>query len=239
MMNRGVATMLLVLFQALAAAQTNLQTCNVAIDIGHSRLAQGSISARGIGEYEFNRAMANLLVEKLHKDDIVKAFVVEVAGTGLEQRTQIAVEHHATLFISIHHDSVQPKYLSTWIYKGKAHHYSDKFHGFSLFVSEKAPHAKESLALAESIGTQLVTAGFVPTFHHAEKIPGENRVLLDQLRGIYSFDDLLVLKTANMPALLLESGVIVNRSEELLLEDTVSRARMVQAIAEGVEQFCK
>jgi hypothetical protein len=50
--------------------------------------------------------------------------------------------------------------------------------------------------------------------HHAEPIKGENRELVNPELGIYRFDDLIVLKSAAMPAALLECGVIVNRSEE-------------------------
>jgi len=56
--------------------------------------------------------------------------------------------------------------------------------------------------------------GLTPTLHHAEPIKGENRELVNPDLGIYRFDDLIVLKSAAMPAVLLECGVIVNRSEE-------------------------
>jgi len=39
------------------------------------------------------------------------------------------------LFISIHHDDVQPVYYSKWDYNGKTYHFSDKFAGYSIFVS--------------------------------------------------------------------------------------------------------
>jgi len=53
------------------------------------------------------------------------------------------------------------------------------------------------------------------TLHHAEQ---ENRELLDGNRSIYSFDDLIVLKGLNSPAVLLEAAVAVNRQEELVAE---------------------
>jgi len=41
---------------------------SVAIDIGHSRHAPGTLSGRGVPEYEFNREVARLLfTEMLHK----------------------------------------------------------------------------------------------------------------------------------------------------------------------------
>jgi N-acetylmuramoyl-L-alanine amidase len=219
-------------------AQTKADGCNVAIDIGHSQSTQGSTSARGVGEYQFNRTMANLLLEKLQQDARVDAFIIDGNGMTLKQRTQFAADHHATVFLSLHHDSVQPQYLSIWTYEGNDRHYSNKAHGFSLFISEQNPQPKQSRALAESLGTQLLAAGFTPTLHHAEKIPGESRTLLDPKRGIYAFDDLIVLKTATMPAVLLECGVIVNRDEELHLTDPKYRARMIRAVSTAIEQTC-
>ncbi|WP_348267833.1 N-acetylmuramoyl-L-alanine amidase [Edaphobacter sp. DSM 109919] len=232
-----IAAILLLLARP-TVAQHEVERCNLAIDIGHTETTQGSTSARGVGEYLFNRTMANLLLDKLHRDDRVDAFIIDGNDMTLQQRTQFAADHHATVFFSLHHDSVQPRYLSTWTYQGKEHHYSAKFHGFSLFISEKNPYPKQSLALAQSLGTQLLAAGFTPTLHHAEKIPGESRPLLDPHRGIYAFDDLIVLKTASMPAVLLECGVIVNRSEELHLTDPKKRARMIQAVATAIERTC-
>ena len=215
------------------------QACVVAIDIGHSESAPGATSARGVGEFTFNRNLANLLLEELRKDGFAQAFTIDSTGMSLEQRTESASLKKADFLISIHHDSVQPSYLSTWTYQGATHHYSDRFHGFSLFVSTKNVQPEQSLNLARDIGSKLLKAGFTPSLHHAEKIKGENRKLVDRKRGIYDFDDLIVLKTAAMPAVLLECGVIVNRQEEELLTSSAYQDKMVKAVAGGIEQACK
>ena len=221
---------------AVAAAN---QSCAVAIDIGHGESAPGATSARGVAEFAFNRNLANLLLEELHQDGLAQTFLIDSTGLSLQQRAESASLHKADLLISIHHDSVQPSYLSTWTYQGATHHYSDRFHGFSLFVSTKNAHPEESLNFARDIGSRLLKAGFTPTLHHAEKIKGENRKLVDRKRGIYDFDDLIVLKTAAMPAVLLECGVIVNRQEEELLTSSAYQDKLVKAVAAGIEQACK
>ena len=73
--------------------------------------------------------------------------------------------------------------------------------------------------------------------HHAEQIPGEARNLVDEDFGLYEFDDLVVLKTAAMPAVLLECGVIVNRGEEASLQTPEIRYRIADAAAEAIMQF--
>jgi len=231
----GVVALIVASF---SAGRAEKKSCVVAIDIGHSESAQGSVSSRGTGEFVFNRNIANLLRERIGKDRIAEAFVIDGEGMSLQQRTESANLQHANFLISIHHDSVQPSYLSTWTYEGATHRYSDRFRGFSLFFSTKNARSEESLNLARQIGAQLVKSGFSPTLHHAEKITGENRELVDRERGIYIFDDLILLKTAAMPAVLLECGVILNREEEARLTNRTYQDKMVKAVAAGIEQAC-
>jgi N-acetylmuramoyl-L-alanine amidase len=223
---------------SLLASRAERKVCVVAIDIGHSESDQGAVSSRGVGEFMFNRNIANLLLEKIRKDGVAEAFITDSNTMSLRQRTDSARLGHANFLISIHHDSVQPSYLSTWTYGGTVRHYSDRFHGFSLFFSTKNARPEESLDFAREIGSQLVKSGFKPTLHHAEKIKGENRELVDRGRGIYIFDDLIVLKTAAMPAVLLECGVILNREEEKRLTNRAYQDKMVKAVAVGIEQAC-
>ena len=78
-----------------------------------------------------------------------------------------------------------------------------------------------------------------PTLHHAETIPGERREVLDKKLGIYRFDDLVVLKSARMPAVLVEAGVIVNRNEELLLRSADHQKKLASALVGAVVDFCE
>jgi N-acetylmuramoyl-L-alanine amidase len=193
-----------------------------------------------VSEYTFNRQFAGLLLERLKETGMKGSFIIEAPGEplSLAARTKAAARHNAEFFISIHHDSVQPIYLATWKYQNVERLYSDRFSGFSLFVPKHHPKSAENLALAQSIGTQLLRAGFHPSLHHAEAIKGEERELLDPKRGIFAFDDLVVLKTATMPAVLLECGMIVNRDEELRLRDRAFQDRMVGAVVGGISEQC-
>jgi len=54
---------------------------------------------------------------------------------------------------------------------------------------------------------------------------------------MYRFDDLIVLRTANMPAVLLECGVIVNPDEEKELKQPERQSKTVRAIRSAVLQM--
>ena len=214
-------------------------TPRIALDIGHSIKHPGAYSARGVGEYYFNRAIAAALLRSLNKFEEVDAFIINPQGTSisLAERTRQAASRRGTLFLSIHHDSVQRRYVKTWTVEGTTRLYSDNFSGFSVFVSRKNRKFAQSLKFARLLGEAMIARGFSPTLHHAEKIPGESRNLVDKNLGLYEFDDLVVLKTAAMPAVLLECGVIVNRSEEASLQKPEVQQRIADAATEAIVKF--
>ena len=108
-----------------------------------------------------------------------------------------------------------------------------RIRGLSIFVSQRNPRYEESLRCAKAIGEALA-AGEKPSLYHAEPIAGENRLLLDRRLGVHRFDGLAVLKTATMPAVLVEAGVIVNPDDEARVARPDTIERMARAISDGV-----
>jgi N-acetylmuramoyl-L-alanine amidase len=152
----------------------------------------------------------------------------------LAQRAAAAA--HADFFLSIHHDSVQPYLIETWEHDRVERSFSDLHSGFSLFISRKNRSLARSLACASAIGEALRGAGFSPSLYHADPIPGENKPFADRRNGVHYYDNLIVLKTARTPAVLLEAGVIVNRDEELKLQSEETRKRMAAAVSLGLDR---
>jgi N-acetylmuramoyl-L-alanine amidase len=76
------------------------------------------------------------------------------------------------------------------------------------------------------------------TLHHAEQIGGENRQLLDRKRGIYRFDDLIVLKGFNGPAVLLEAAVVINRDEEIVAASEQRHQVIADSIGDALDSYC-
>lgn len=211
----------------------------VAIDVGHTRVSPGAISVTGIPEYEFNLKIAKRLESKLQESGTIKPFlIVSEKARTLPERTRIAASRKADLFVSIHHDSAQDKYLEERETEdGKTERYTDKFSGYSIFVSRKNPRYEESLDLARRIGRAMRSADFKFATHHNEAIPGENRPIVDREAGVYAFDDLVVLKTASMPAVLVECGVIVNPAEEKSLQTDTRQVTITAALVRGIRDY--
>ena len=211
-----IALSIIVFLAPLGYAENLRENFIVAIDIGHTKNCGGALSAHGIYEYYYNQKVAFLLLPELIKSGFKKSFIINENGSDISliDRTTTAKERKADLLISIHHDSVKPVNLSTWKHNGECLYYCDLFKGFSIFISDNKFNSKSSLLFAKLLGKELLNAGFLPTLHHADPVKGENRKLIDPERGIYEFNKLVILRTATMPALLLECGIIKNRDEE-------------------------
>ena len=221
-----------------AAQEPSTSLPLVAIDVGHSPLDGGARSARGAPEFNFNRRFARELAAALRKDGVVRPLVIQAdrGGLMLVERMRRATAAGAAGLLSIHHDSAQLRYFEPCRVDGRATNCCPRFRGHSVFVSRRGPAAAASLAFARRVAEELRRAGFVPTLHHAEPIPGEGRTLLDAGLGLYAFDELKLLRGATIPAALLECGVLVNPDEELQLNDPARRARFVAAVAMAVEE---
>ncbi len=212
----------------------------VAVDIGHSLQRSGAVSARGVPELKFNQALGTAVIDALLATGFSNSVIINADGRigSLKERVRKAKQAQANLFLSIHHDSVQPSYLSRWTVNGESQRYSDHFRGFSLFISNKNKRFEDSQRFAMLLGKALTARGMTPTLHHAESIPGENRPLLNPTLGVYRYDNLYVLKHTSMPALLLEAGVIVHRDEELQLSHPAHQQRLAAGISAAVYTFC-
>jgi N-acetylmuramoyl-L-alanine amidase len=223
--------LIVLLFGVLAPWRLNVAFgASIAVDVGHYLKEPGVISARGVTEFEYNLTLAREVAESLRR---AGHRIILIGDDGLAESLGKRAPRAAgmDLFISIHHDSVQPRFLSAWEHEGESYLYSDLFGGFSLFVSRLNSHTESSLKCASAIGAALRGAGFTPSRYHADPVVGENRPFADEANGVHYFDNLAVLKTAGIPALLFEAGVIVNRDEELRMRDPAVRQRIAGALS--------
>jgi len=208
----------------LGWAALSAQAAYIVVDTGHTPKQPGATGASGRVEYQYNLDLSAAVAQDLKRQgDRVTRVSADGAEIALGRRALTAPD--ADFFISIHHDSMQQKYIDA----GRQR----EFAGFSIFVSQLNPKYEDSLRCARAIGEALVAAGEKPSLYHAEPIAGENRPLLDRRLGVHRYDGLAVLKTAAMPAVLVEAGVIVNPDEEARLARPDTIQRVAQAIADG------
>jgi len=223
----------------------------IALDVGHNARRPGEqcrrfttcpwgeTSARGVPEHDFNIKLAQRIKEELVGTGFQSTSLIvtrKEGSRGLHERANRVNSMNADILFSVHHDGVRDEYLKQWLYNGKPQFFYDDAKGFSLHVSPRYP---ESLSLARILADELMTVGLSFTTLHEPSNPAGARVpFLDSTRGIYLRDKLAVLNHTEMPAVLLEAGLIVNRDEELLVSTAAYQEKVATAVAEAVQKFC-
>jgi N-acetylmuramoyl-L-alanine amidase len=220
----------------LALLQANIcfaQT--VAVDVGHSSKDPGATSAYGDTEFSYNQAMGITVANSIGKSGI-KVNLIGYRGdiTKLEQRSQLA--QSSDLFVSIHHDSVHEEDLKYWEYNGRRLRFNDNVRGFGVFVSTKNPYFHQSLKCANKVANKLINYGFTPNYYHNITPYGRHRELFNKSLPVYKYDNLVVLKTATIPAILIESGVIINREEAKWIAQDEIRETFAKAVSEAINE---
>jgi len=232
---------------AAAAARSTPAPCprstfRIVVDVGHTLAVPGAMSARGVPEYAFNLQLAGEVKQALTAAGFERTTLLittKAPWPGLVERATRANNIPADLFLSIHHDSVPDRLLETWEYQGQENHFSDRFKGYALFISNRNGDRTGSLQFGRYLGKELQARGLQYTPHYTLPLMGNRRrELVDAEAGVYRYDQLIVLKDTRMPAVLMEAGSIVNRQEELELASNERRALTSAAVAAAVEDFC-
>ena len=200
------------------------------------------MSARGVPEYSYNVRLGDAIKQALLDAGFAKTVLLitdKPPLAGLFERSAIANRMPADLFLSIHHDSVPDNLLRTWQYAGQPQNYNDDYPGYALFISNDNPDRAGSLSFGKFLGKALQANGLHFTPHYTLALMGHRRrELVDADAGVYRYDQLVVLRTTRMPAVLLEAGSIINRQEELELATPEHRAATSAAVVAAVEDFC-
>lgn len=217
------------------AAACHRPDFRVAIDVGHSATRYGAVSAHGKVEYEFNLRLARELATRLRNDGFETAEAVIQTDADLAARARDLSRRRPDLVLSLHHDSVQDRYLKTAELDGEMRTFTEGFRGYSIFVSHDNAFRDDSDRFASMLGGAMIARGLQPTFHHHAQ---ESRPILDAQTGVFLYDGLVVLRQTTAPAVLLESAVITNPEDEARADDPAYRDRITSAIAAAVVKFC-
>jgi N-acetylmuramoyl-L-alanine amidase len=226
-----------------AATRCDPAKFRIVLDVGHTAESEGAISARNVSEFVFNLRLAKRIEQKLKAEGFAETRLLLTEGKArrsLVKRVAAANNLPADLLLSIHHDSVPNKFLEDWEFEGKKSHFSDRFSGYSVFVSRNNPDFKTSLSFAELIGKEMKALGLDYAQQYSQAIMGRyQRPLLNKETGVYRYDELIVLRKTRMAAVLLEAGSIINRDEELQMSSAERRNIISSGVAAAVKEFCE
>jgi N-acetylmuramoyl-L-alanine amidase len=220
----------------------------IAIDAGHGGEDPGAHGTNGTEEKQVVFAIANKLAKLINSQPDMKAVMVRKGDyyVGLRKRMQIARAAHANLFISIHADAFQDttvKGSSVYVlsrsgasseaalWLAKSENASDQIGGVSLEDKEDVL-ASVLLDLSQSATEQASVDVANSVLKNCSAV-GEMHKNVVQNAGF------MVLKSPDIPSILVETAFISNPSEEENLLNTDYQTKMAGAIFGGVRDYFK
>ena len=219
----------------------------VAIDAGHGGKDPGAVGRRRkTREKDVTLAIARALASELDRRPGIRSVLVRDGDyfMPLRQRTEVARKAGADLFVSIHADAFRdPKvrgasaYVLSWSgasseaarWLAERENAADKAGGLNL--SRHEPMVRSAMVDMSRKGTarlsSVAASRVLRALKGAVKVHGEH-----VHRAGFA-----VLKTRNIPALLIETAFLSNPADEKLLREDRYRRRIARAIADGIEAF--
>ncbi len=210
----------------------------VVIDPGHGGKDAGAKGPLGLCEKEVALNLANMI-----KNRLTGIYKVHLTRTGdysvdLFDRTALANQHKADLFISLHIGScgsAGSRNASVFRYSRQNVSDPDAKHDFSRGTSGPDTDSSRPLVPWSMVQLRHRQAGKKGARHMAKLLmthPDEKQVAIKSA-------PVAVLKGADMPALLVEIGCITSHAGERKLKDDAALLEYAVIIAEAVDAFFK
>lgn len=218
----------------------------VAIDAGHGGVDPGAIGPTGIREKDVTLAIARKLARLVDNEPGMRAVMIrdDDSYIALRQRIVRARESKADLFISIHAD---------------AFHNPDA-HGSSVYTLSHGSASSEAanwLADREnsadliggvdlSVSDELLASVLLDmtqnaTLEHSTEAASAVLTYLKKVGDVHKHDvqraGFVVLKSPDIPSMLVETAFISNRGEEQRLRSNAHQQRLAHAILAGIKVY--
>lgn len=222
----------------------------VAIDAGHGGQDPGAIGLNGLKEKNVTLAIARRLQGLLDDDPLFKPvltrngdYFISVMG-----RSDVARKQGANVLVSIHADAAPNRSASgasVWVLSNRRAN--------SEMAGWLEQHEKQSELLGGA-GDLLANSQADPylsqavldlQFGHSQRVGYDVAVkVLQQMQSVGSLHkrrpehaSLGVLRSPDIPSLLVETGFISNSTEERLLGSSAHQGRIAQAIHNGLRNY--
>jgi N-acetylmuramoyl-L-alanine amidase len=218
----------------------------VAIDAGHGGDDPGATGASGTHEKEVTLAVARELKKLVDRTPGMTAMLTRDADyfIPLEKRYSKAREAKADLFISIHADaftSSDARGSSVWVLspRGATNEASrwlaDRENRADLVGGISLDDKDDTLAKVLLDLSQGATMGASNSV--AEQVLGALRKLGPTHRNYVERANFVVLRSPDVPSILVETAFITNTAEEARLKSPEHRERLANAILSGVSDY--
>ena len=218
----------------------------VAVDAGHGGVDPGASGKRGTREKDVVLEIAKALAARINQEPGMKAVLTRDGDFFIShrERMQRARRAKADMFVSIHADSIdKPEVSGSSVYVlsergasseaarwlAERENAADLMGGVKLDDKDAAlANVLLDLSQSAAIASSMVAAENVLK---ALDLVGEVRKPRVQQAGF------LVLKSPDIPSMLVETAFISNREDERKLSQPAHRAKLANAIFSGIELY--
>ncbi len=218
----------------------------IAIDAGHGGVDPGASGRRGTREKDVVLEVAKALAARINQEPGMKAALTRDGDyfITLPERTKRARKMKADLFVSIHADAIaNPDVSGSSVYvlsergasSEAARWLAERENAADLMGGVKLDD--KDPALANVLMDLSQTASIASSMVAAEQVlkaldrTGEVRKPKVQQAGF------IVLKSPDIPSMLVETAFISNREDERKLAQPAHRAKLANAIFVGIQQY--
>jgi len=218
----------------------------IAIDAGHGGEDPGAIGKNGTREKDVVLAIARELALKINREAGMKAILTRGGDyfVPLRDRMRRARAQQADLFVSIHADSIRDRSIdgssvyilsqrgatdeaSRWL--AERENASDLIGGVSLDDKDNVL-ASVLLDLSQSASLNASQVAAERVLHQLTQAGEVRKHEVQQAR-------FMVLKSPDIPSMLVETAYISNPQEEQRLRTPAHQARLAAAIHQGVRDY--
>ncbi|NTS77470.1 N-acetylmuramoyl-L-alanine amidase [Catenovulum sp. SM1970] len=222
----------------------------VAIDAGHGGEDPGAIGPSGLYEKKVAFQVAKRLASLVNKQKGMQAFMVRTGDyyVGLNERTEKARKAKADILISVHADaftSPKPRGASVWMlsmrranteigrWLEKREKHSDLLGG----AAEVINNTQNEKYLAKVLLDMSMEHSIATSFEVSQNVVNELKKVTKLHQKRPQSASFAVLKSPDIPSILVETGFISNPKEERLLSQKEHQTKLATAVFKGVNQY--
>ena len=218
----------------------------VAVDAGHGGEDPGAVTRSGLREKDVVLAIARALKRRIDRTPGMKAVLIRNGDyyVGLRRRTEIARRHGADLFVSIHADSFRDSRVSgSSVYvlsrrgaSSEAARWLAEQENSSDFVGGVSLDDKDDVLASVLVDLQQTATLSASSEVGGHVLKSLGRIARAHKRRIEQAG-FLVLKSPDIPSILIETGFLTNPSDAKRLSTKAHQDKVARAILAGVIRY--
>ena len=218
----------------------------IAVDAGHGGQDPGAIGRGGTREKDITLAIAKRLAEAINAEDGMRAVLVRNGDHFISLRGRIrkAREHGADMFVSVHADAVKDRSVrGSSVYVLSLRGASDEA---SRWLAERENAADLIGGVSLDDKNDVLASVLLDVTQKeavSDSVEAASRVLssLGSVGRVHGnrvrHAGFVVLKSPDIPSMLVETAFISNAADERRLRDPGEQKRIASAIHDGVREY--